>query len=242
VTSPDDLLRGIRPERPPMPDHVRRAIDARLSEAAWQETRRLEQDERSDGRDADEAADAVIARLDDFRVVPAPRRRLPAVAAVVAILVGAVGAIALTVDRGAPEPVATSVARPDPVSGDAVDGRPPEPTPPGSNTQETASEVTAGIAPEVAEILDGLPTTGLDPDRLDAALAGIDGRATGAEADQRGTASAVIAGVACAWVGHWHDAVLTGDATEADRATAVFADLDQWTPWQARASVRSPAW
>jgi hypothetical protein len=197
-----------------MPDHVRRAIDARLGEAAWQEMQRLERADGHAADDLDHAGGAVIARLDDFRPAPAParRRRLPVVAAVVALLVGAVGAAALMVDRGSPEPVATSVAGPAPGVDTASTEPPVAPVP-------EAVEPAPAIAPEIAAILVGLPTTGLAPERLDAVLAGIETPAT----------SAVIAGVACAWVGHWHDAVAEGNAAEADRAIGAFADLDRWT-------------
>lgn len=228
MTSPDDLLRSVRPQRPPMPDHVRRAVDARLSEAAWREMHRIERHESFDVGTDEEGDDAVVAHLDDFRAVPGRRRGLPVVAAVVALLVGAVGVAAMTVDRGVPEPAATSVARPAPGT---ADDRPFEPaaTPAAPTPMPTVTEPAPAIDPDIEAVLAGLPTAGLAPDRLDVALAGIDAPAAGTADEVRRTTTAVVAGVACAWVGHWHDAVANGDVVEADRAVAVFADLDRWT-------------
>lgn len=211
-----------------MPDHVRRAIDARLSEAAWREMHRLDRDGFSEGGTDEQVGDAVVARLDDFRVVPPRRRSLPVVAAVVALIVGAVGVAAMTVDRRAPEPAATSAARPAPGSG-AADDRPVEPAATAAGPSPTVAEPMSAIDPEIEAILAGLPTAGLAADRLGAALAGVEAPATGTAAEVERATRSVISGVACAWVGHWQEAVGNGDVVEADRAVAAFADFDRWT-------------
>lgn len=250
MISPDDLLRSVRPQRPPMPDHVRRAIDTRLNEAAAREAELGERDAHRQGSDRfDHDDDVVHGPVSADDVVPAPgsddrsvagrRRYVPMVAAAVLLTAGVVGAIALDASRQTPMPVATSgagvEARPGNGSG-SVDTAPV--APPGPDTGDAgvdqAPTSVPGIDPQIEAVLADLPTVGLDPERLAAALGRVSLPSADSASPRQQLTGSVISAVACAWLEHWHDAVVRDDADEAGRAVTVFAELDRWNALDGR--------